>query len=89
MSQVQQPIYTHSEYISHDGFDLEIKGEVFDTPIKKSEAQMLYSRISIFDMESNLYWGIGELFHEKKDLEQLRTWVEIVKNNIEHFKNKD
>lgn len=42
-------IREHSEYVFHDGMDLEIKGEVFDSPVKKTENNQFHTRVEIID----------------------------------------
>jgi hypothetical protein len=80
-----KPTTTYSEYVTEDGRDLEIKGEVFDTPIKKTEVLQFYTRVSITDVNSketinNLY------FVNENNEDELRVLVSGIKNEPKYLK---
>ena len=85
------PTEQYSEYLSHNNMDLEVLGESFDDPIKKSDNQKFYSKVTIINCEfgqpipnkdgsQNIHYSL-----KRNDREELIEAVRDVKNNIEKY----
>lgn len=77
----------YSETVSHNGMDLEILGESFTEPIRKTPDTNFHTQVSVIDM------GTGELIYRdgqpirysyvnQNNKDGLRELVRIIKQNI-------
>lgn len=91
------PIKTYSEFASHDGSTIEVRGEVFDEHLPKpysSEATKIHSKISIMllgtvavkdgieDIETEIN---ALMFREKLTELELHAEVKHIRDNIKDF----
>ena len=88
----QTPTITHEDLVTFEGKDLQIKAEVFEEPIKKSDNHALHTRVSIISIDNGLLWGvtrgegIGRIYFPEVDKEKLMEIVKAVKRNIAKYK---
>lgn len=78
-----KPIFTYSTHRAYKGMNLEIKGELYDTPYKKSESFECYSKVTIIDQateHSAIVLQMGDIPQN-----DLITETDYVKNNIEKY----
>lgn len=77
----------YSEFVSENGMDLEIRGESFEAPIRQTENQQFYTRVSVINIASGL--AINELFFLKEnDMDGLKDLVSGVKKMPQYLKEK-
>lgn len=78
-----QPTYTYSEYVDHNGMNLEIRGEKYDEPFKASDNVKLHVKVSIIDTDTKSQIIIHQF--EEIPNSDLILEVKNIKNNIEKF----
>jgi hypothetical protein len=72
-----------------DGHDIELKLEVFEKPIARTENNLFFSRIRFVDMETGLLWGCKLLyFQDKLTEEDGDKHFAYIKEHIENYKEK-
>ena len=74
----------YSEFLAHNGMDLEILGEVFDEPIKKNEVQKFYTRISVINTDTK---EVLEKYYflKENDADELKILVNGIKSNEKYL----
>tara|TARA_R110000868_G_scaffold358357_1_gene620074 strand:+ start:265 stop:513 length:249 start_codon:yes stop_codon:yes gene_type:complete len=74
----------YAEYVTHNGMDLEILGEVFDEPIKKNEVQKFYTRISVINTDTK---EVLEKYYflKENDADELKILVNGIKSNEKYL----
>lgn len=78
---------TYSEFVTENGMDLEVRGEVFDTPIKKTEALDFHTRIEVREVGTENV--INKLYFVKEnDEDTLRILVNGVKEMPQHLREE-
>ena len=86
------PTYTYSEHTTCDNTDLEIRGEIFEDVIKKSDNNKCKCLVSIIDITAKDYWGVtegvgkGKIYFMELSSPELIEAVKAIKNNIEKYK---
>ena len=82
-----KPTITYSEFVTEDGADLEVKGEVFDTPIKRipDSGEEFYTRVQISNVETKE--PINNVFFKlENDEDTLKILVNEIKNDPKYLK---
>ena len=82
-----KPTITYSEFVTEDGADLEVKGEVFDTPIKRipDSGEEFYTRVQISNVETKE--PINNVFFKlENDEDTLKILVNAIKNDPKYLK---
>lgn len=88
----QTPTITHEDLVVFEGKDLQIKAEVFEEPILKTDNAHLHTRISISDTNTGFMWGVahgdghGEIYFPSVSKETLISLVQAIKRNIAKYK---
>lgn len=77
----------YSETLSHNGMDLEILGESFTEPVRKTPDMNFHTQVSVIDMGSGeLVYRNGQpirySYANQNDKDGLRELVRAVKQNI-------
>lgn len=77
---------SYSEFISHGNMDLEILGESYSEPIKKTQELEFYTKVSVIDTASGqpVYKNGTQMsyyFVKENDLPTLKLLVQGIKND--------
>jgi hypothetical protein len=88
----QKPIDSYHEYVDYKDQELEVRGEIFEQPIVKTENFEGRVRITIFN-DMGEHWGRGRINVQDADRLKLIEIVKAIKANIanyeEHNPNKN
>ncbi len=85
INEKQNPLHDYSEFLDHEGKELEIKGQIFPEPIRENETVKCYTKISILDEEDEL-WGIGVITSPNQSLPTMIEQIKLMKSDISKFK---
>jgi len=80
-------ILSKSEKVTLDGVEIEIKGEVFDKPIAKSDNYTCFTRIMFVDVKSGGLWGVKlQMIPNPLNEKELQHELDWRVKNIQNFK---
>lgn len=80
----------YAEYLSHNGMDIEVLGETFAEPIKKTQSMDFYTRVSIIDVSTgDVVYKDGTplryYFEKSNGDDGLKDLVRGIKNNEKYL----
>ena len=82
-----EPTIKYSEFVTENGMDLEVRGEVFDIPIKKTETLEFHTRIEVREVGTENI--INRLYFVKENNnDELRILVNGVKSMPKHLREE-
>lgn len=84
-----KPTIEYSEFVTENEMDLEVKGEVFETPIKRisDSGEEFYTRVQVINVETKE--PVNNIFFKKEnDEDTLKILVNAIKNDPKYLKKQ-
>lgn len=81
----------YSEFLTHKGMDIEVLGEVFSEPVKRTDSMSFHTRVTFVNVETGqkIHRDDGSLmayyFERENDADSLRELVRGIKNTEKYL----